>query len=334
MTVHSLSDPARLGALPDGPTPRLTLEEWTLTRPDLHLGATEAGRLVARASVWWTPCPVDPDRPEARVGMIGHLEGGREALASLLEDAMEVLRDNGIHRVLAPMDGSTWHAYRVVTDAAPEGVPHPPFALEPTSTPEVTGALEVAGFTPIAHYHSALVPHLPDRSADLVRLGTEAEKVGVGLRSFDPTRAEDELDALYRISREAFARNPFYVPIPCEAFLATYRPLVDRVDPRLIVLAEQGGSVVGVGFGLPDLAQAARCEAVDTVVVKTVAVLPEAAGQGLGSLLVLAVEEAARQAGLSRSIHALMHDGNRSVRISRHSDVQILRRYALLGRDV
>ena len=84
---------------------------------------------------------------------------------------------------------------------------------------------------------------------------------------------------------------------------------------------------------MPDAAQAARGEAVDTVVVKTLAVDPEARGAGLGGALVRAVQERARRKGYRRAIHALMHDGNASTRISRRLGRPI-RRYALLGREL
>lgn len=335
MTVHEILDPTGLTSLPSGPVDRLAPEAWAMTRPDLHLAASEADHLLARASVWWSSRPSDPENPESRVGMIGHLDGSDDgAVSSLLVRACSVLRERGCDRVVGPMDGSPWHAYRVVSEEAPEGEVHPPFALEPSPPIRTRSWLEAERFEEVAGYHSALVPRLPDREEALRDRTGAAEAHGVTLRPFDPERAEPELDALYRISLESFARNPFYVPIPREAFLASYRPLVQRVDPRLIVVAERGGEAVGVCFGLPDLAQVARGEAIDTVVVKTVAVLPEMGGRGLGSLLVLAVEEAARRAGLSRSIHALMYDGNRSVRISRQSDVRVIRRYALLGRAV
>ena len=370
MTVRRLTNPADLAALPPGPTPPLGAGAWAVTRPDAHLAATDARGLVARASVWWRPRPTDPEHPGAAVGMIGHLDAsGDGEAAAVLDAALDALREHGCTRAVGPMDGSPWHAYRVVLgygvpgagyaaggsrqDAAeaggdrhgapgagPGGTPypvpgtpsHPPFALEPSPPAGTERWLRAAGFETVETYHSALVDGLPDRAAALRQGLRAAQASDVTLRPFDPARAEAELDALYRISLDVFARNPFYVPIPPEAFLATYRPLVSRVDPRLVVVAERGGETVGICFGLPDAAQAARGAAVDTVIVKTVAVAREASGAGLGGLLVLAVEEAARRAGLSRSIHALMHDGNLSVRISAHRPRRVIRRYALLGR--
>ncbi len=335
MTVRQIHSPADLPTRSEGGVAPLAPASWALTQPDAHLVAVDGRqRLVARASVWWREAPHDPEHPEAQTGRIGHLQAASgEAAAQVLGAAVRALRENGCTRAIGPMDGSPWHAYRVVlAPAAASGGAHPSFALEPAPPPATERWLRDAGFETVSTYHSALVDPLPDRADALASKTQIAHASGVTLRAFDPARAESELAALYRISVLSFARNAFYVPIAPEAFLATYRPLVARIDPHLVIVAEREGETVGICFGVPDLAQAARGETVDTVIVKTVAVAPEAAGAGLGGLLVLAVEEAARGLGLSRSIHALMHDGNRSVRISRHGAARVIRRYALLGR--
>ena len=335
MTVRTITAPAGLAALPTQGVAPISREAWAVTRPDVHLAATDTGGLAARASVWWTHPPADPERPGARIGCIGHLDGRHaDALAVVVSEALDVLRQNGASRVVGPMDGSTWHAYRVVSDASPEGTSHPPFALEPWPPARVEEALRAGGFEPVAHYHSALFPQIPDRSEALSeRLGLAEEK-GVTLRRLDPHRAEAELGTLYDLSLDAFARNPYFAPILREAFLATYRPLVPRIDPRLLLIAEHHRQPVGVVFGLADWNEAARGETVRTLVFKTLAVRRALMGQGLGSLLSLALEEAAREMGLTRSIHALMHDANRSVRISQRREVDLIRRYALLGRKL
>jgi GNAT superfamily N-acetyltransferase len=93
------------------------------------------------------------------------------------------------------------------------------------------------------------------------------------------------------------------------------------------------GRLVGVAFLVPDHRQAARGEAVNTVVVKTLAVHPDVAGQGLGGWLLAEAQWEARQQGYIQGIHALMHETNRSRKISRHYGT-LLRRYTLFGREL
>ena len=85
-------------------------------------------------------------------------------------------------------------------------------------------------------------------------------------------------------------------------------------------------------MALPDVLQAKRGHLVDTVIVKTVAVAPTLSGCGAGGALVALAHERARHLGFRRAIHALMHDGNVSGRISRRS-ADVFRRYVLLARS-
>lgn len=320
--------------LPDGPVTPLDANAWEATHPDRHLARLDGGELVARCSLWWTRPPRLPDAPDAVAGRIGHAAWTDAAAgAALIADALSVLRRHGCTHALGPMDGSTWHAYRVVTDAADSsgGTPEPPFALEPFPPVAVGEAFASAGFAPVARYLSSRVDALPDESAAVAADRARLDAAGIDVAPMDPSDAGAALDGVYAVSVEAFAGNPFYTPLPRDAFLATYRPLVPHLDPRLVLIARRADRPVGFAFGVPDLAQAARGEAVDTVVVKTVAVVDAVRGEGLGGALVRGLHHAARTAGYRRAIHALMHDANASVRISTHT-AQPMRRYALLGR--
>lgn len=337
-----VTDPAALP--PSGAVDALRREAWDATRPDLHLVLPSPdGGTRARLSVWRArPVPVPPgtlagDPPAAAV--VGHAAWADAADgAALLSHARRLLAaptsrfaERGASHVVGPMDGSTWHAYRVVTDAAPAGgTPEPPFAMEPVPPPAVADAFALDGFAPVARYLSARVDALPDDAARVAERRRLFASRGI---TFAPAEdLEVALDDIYAISVAAFAGNAFYTPLPRDAFVATYRPLLPHVDPRLVWLArDAGGRAVAFAFGVPDLAQAARGEAVDTVIVKTIAVVPERRAAGAGSALVAEVHEAARLAGYRRAIHALMHEANASTRISAHT-ARPMRRYALLGR--
>jgi L-amino acid N-acyltransferase YncA len=84
-------------------------------------------------------------------------------------------------------------------------------------------------------------------------------------------------------------------------------------------------------FALPDVLQARRGEAVDTVILKTIAVHPSVAGIGLGGVLMDLVQRSALQLGFRRAIHALMHETNASRKISGRY-ARTIRRYALFSR--
>lgn len=327
--VYTVTDAADLEGVPDGPIGRLGADAWALTRPDIHLVRVEAGALVGRLSVWAEGPPV-PGRPDARAGCLGHAAWtGPEVGEELVEAGAVWLRDGGATVALGPMDGSTWFAYRVVTES--DG--SPPFAMEPTPPPVVAEAFGRAGFEPVAHYLSSRIDALPDLGDEAAEAARRLGDTGLRVRPFTGGDAEAELRRLYPLLLRAFADNAFYAPLDEPRFLATYGTVLPYVDPRLVLIAEREGRPVGVVLALPDAAQAARGEAVDTLLVKTLAVDPAERGRGLGGALVLLVQEEARRLGVTRAVHALMHAENASVRISRHLGVPF-RRYALLGRDL
>ena len=60
---------------------------------------------------------------------------------------------------------------------------------------------------------------------------------------------------------------------------------------------------------------------------------PECGGAGVGSLLMARCHEMARGLGYTRVIHALMHEDNKSRKISSHS-ARPIRRYTLFARPL
>lgn len=302
-----------------------------LTRPDEGLSLVRDGVVMASCALWWREPLAGAD---GVTGRIGHAAWDDADIgAELLAAAVERLAAEGARRVVGPMDGSTWFGYRVATDAAtdaaPGGAEAARFALEPWPKSVIDHAFRQAGFAPVAHYLSSRVTPLPDESAQSAADLDRLRQRGVTVRPFRPAEAAGELEALHGLLLRAFAGNPYYAPLDLERFRALYGPLVARVDPDLVLVAEADRQPVGVVLAVPD---AAHGEPVDAVVVKTLAVDPDWRRGGLGGALVRAVQERARQRSYVSAIHALMHVENPSVRIS--GGAVPIRRYALLGRDL
>ena len=159
------------------------------------------------------------------------------------------------------------------------------------------------------------------------------EAAGYRFRALDLSALERELHQLFEVSLAAFARNLLYAPIAEPEFLAQYEAILPKVDPRLVLLAERDGCIVGYVFALPDLLEAARDGRARTVIVKTLAVHPDHAGSGIGGVLTDRAQQVGRALGFTRVIHALMHETNVSQRIS-HRYGHPFRRYALFARPL
>ena len=279
-----------------------------MTSESIDLGGPGTGCTVYRDAPSWN---------DARTAAIGRLAiDDPQAGIALLHDACAKLADEGFGAVLAPLDGDTWHSYRLVTET--DG--SPPFALEPTGGPHDLACLQAAGFDIAARYLSTRTP-LGDTAPPEPLAGVRVE-IWSGI---DP---EPLLGELFAVSARAFRRNAFFKPIDRASFDAIYAPLLARLDRRLVLFARDAdGRLVGFLFGLPDLAEG---PAPTTVILKTYASLRF----GVGRLLADTFHRTAAELGFRTVIHALMHEDNLSASRSATYQGTVIRRYALLGRTL
>lgn len=320
------------GRLPDGVAihPALasrTLDDatWRRDAAEEHWVAVRDATAVARVSLWWQHAPALPGQV---VGLVGHYAAADlEAGAALLRHAAATLATHGCTTVVGPVDGNTWHPYRLVVARGTT----PPFFLEPDTPDDWPDHFRAAGFEVLASYSSALVSEVPPPSEAMDERARRLEAAGYRLRPIDLSRADAELDALYAVSIAAFADNFLYTPISREEFRAQYAAILPVVDPRLVLLAEHDGMVVGYVFLIADLLEVRRTGATTTAILKTLAVHPAHGGVGLGGLLVERGQRASEGLGLTKVIHALMLESNLSQRISRHYGAPF-RRYAVFAR--
>ena len=299
--------------------------EWHA--PDIHLLAIEAGSLVARCSCWWRETAALDGQ---RLGVIGHYAAADAASASaLLERACDTLAAAGCKTAVGPMDGNTWRRYRFLVQRGSE----PAFLLEPDNPDAWPRHWCAAGFSLHATYTSAVNDDLTVQDERAERARARLRDAGVSIRTFDSSRAVEELRRIFSLSLSAFSRNFLYTPISEAEFLAQNSALLPFVRPELILLAERDDELIGFLFALPDLLQAKRGTPLDTVIVKTVAVDPSACAVGLGGVLVDLAQRSAGHLGFRRAIHALMHETNASRRLSDRW-ARTIRRYALLSRPL
>ena len=293
---------------------------------DLRLQVTGAAG-AAEAWLWWSRVPALPGE---RLGVIGRFSATTAAAAAaVLARATETLRARGCSLAVGPMDGNTWRRYRLVTDPGDT----PPFFLEPANPPEWPAWWRQAGFATLAEYYSSITEDLSHRDGRVEVVAARMAAAGVTIRPFDAGRFEEELGRIYEVSVISFRENYLYTPVPREAFLAQYLAIRSRVQPELVLLAEQQGRPVGYVFATPDYAQLQRGEALTTTIVKTLAVLPGRSYAGLGALLLRDIHAVAQQLGMTRAIHALMHETNKSRNLSAHYS-HTIRRYALLAKRI
>ena len=292
-------------------------ESWTVKGRD--------GDVAGFCSLWWRETPVIAGRP---VGAIGHLAvTGRDAAVALLRHAAARLRAAGRHLAVAPLDGTTWRRYRLVTDTSPR----PPFLMEPATPIDWLHHLAAAGFDPLFRYWSGIDGNLdvPDERADA--WGDGLADRGLTVRPFALDRLDGELAGIHGLTLEAFADAALFRPVERDRFVTRYRRLLPLMQPAFTLIAEADGHAAGYLLAYPDLAQARRGDPVDTLVLKTIAVRRGRRFAGLGRYLAHRVRRSAAAAGYRYVIHALMREGGISTAWSRRRG-SVLRRYAVCAR--
>jgi len=292
-----------------------------LHRPDAHLEAEGA-----HVSLWWKEAP--PMEGES-VGCLGHYHAEGSG-AAVLRLALAKLREAGCTLAIGPMDGNTWRGYRFVTSPGTE----PPFFLEPANPPAYPRHFEEAGFTPLARYSSSRVTLAESR--DLAAIEWRLADRKIRIRSLDPSRFEEELERIYEISRIGFADNFLYTPIGKEEFIAMYSQVEPLIIPELVLIAEsEEGEPAGFMFTIPDAAEGQRLGGKpSSVIVKSLAVNPRWRNLGMGSVLIQRSQEAARQLGFTSAIHALQHEANQSLKITKRNEGVRIREYTLYSRSL
>lgn len=338
---------AMLGAYPLVPTVP------SMQQADEHwLVVGEQGQTLARCSLWWRHVPdfpanlrnvpatsttvsAFPGKSAAwdKLGLIGHYAVSEPAAAPLLLDHA-CARLAAQHRTLAvgPLDGNTFRPYRLLTERALDGITHPRFFLEPDNPDAWPDQWRANNFRPLAHYFSA-IGELGVQDARTGRAVQPVAEQGVQLRPVELAHFAEEIERIYQVVTQSFRQNFLYAPIELAEFMAQYAPARAYIQPALVLLAEQANEPVGFIFALPDWAQAQRGEPVDTVIVKTVGVVPRLSGVGLGGLLVARCQAAAYTLGYRSVIHALMFEDNISRKISERY-ARVMRRYTLFGKDL
>lgn len=303
----------------------LTPEEFASHKPDMHLALLASGTLRARCSLWWRSVPVISGE---RIACIGHYEAAdTDAADELLSEACRILATKDAKLAVGPMDGSTWRRYRLVTVRGDE----PPFFLEPDNPDSYPAHFEGAGFRPFARYYSSLNNDLDKNVTIPVEMRQRLLDDGIRIRQLDAGVFQAELSRIYDISVAGFSNNFLYSAISHDQFVAMYAKTEQFVRPELVLFAEQCGTPVGFIFALPDMLRMQRGQAADTVILKSMAVIPELNGLGIGAWLLAQVSQNAGKLGFKRAIHALMHENNRSRTMSSRYGHEI-RQYTLYSR--
>ena len=301
-------------------------------------GDAVCARCVARVS---STLSDDAGRP---YGMLGFFEAlnDADAVRALFDAATEWLRGRGVGIVIGPMDGDTWHKYRLNIGPFVER----PFLMEPYNREYYPALWEAYGFSSLESYYSLKVDDLRAAAGGTERIAARTGARGYRIRRLDMQRFHDELDLIYDLTCRIFSENFLYTAISREAFLSLYDGVNALLDPELVTFAQSPeGADIGFLFAVPDnwravAAMRGRKTPVAllkflclrgrtrTVNIKTLGVLPEYQRTGVALQLMHDAYRTALGKGFESANLCLIREGNPSGRMD-GGQGRVLRRYRL-----
>ena len=160
------------------------------------------------------------------------------------------------------------------------------------------------------------------------------QEKGITIRNFNKENYMEDLKKIYHISLKSFRRNPLYTPIDEESFLKQYISYVHLADEDIILLAEKDGKEIGFIFCIPDFGETKRSQKISTIIVKTVAVIPEFQKLAIGNVLMSDIAKIAKQKGFENWICAFMYANNTSQKMAKRNQTELIREYALYGKEI
>ncbi len=234
-------------------------------------------------------------------------EDNIEAVKFLFDEIKKYAKEKGYNYLIGPINGSTWKKYRVTLPSA-----NPPFLLDNYNKPYYAKLFESCGFETIANYTSSISKNLDRDYSRMEKFGKIFEKKGVKIRNFDPQNFDRDIHKIYEVSVKSFVNNFLYTPIGYDDFYKMYEPVKNFLNPEWILIAEnEQDQPVAFLFGFDNLYERNK----KSLVLKTLAKIPEHKYNGIGSYLIELLHYKANLNGYDNIIHALMHENNVSANI-------------------
>jgi GNAT superfamily N-acetyltransferase len=189
-------------------------------------------------------------------GFFGFLEcvDNQQVATALLAAAEQWLAEQGMQRVLGPMNFSTNEECGLLLD----GFQYPPTVMMPYNAPYVGQLVEAAGY----HKAKDLLAYLLDDTTPPQRLVQGVSRLQqhyeISIRPINLNRFQAEVALLLEVYNSAWERNWGFVPLTQEEINDLAKQLKQIGNPNLCLLAETKQEVVGFALALPDYNQALR----------------------------------------------------------------------------
>lgn len=283
---------------------------------------TEKNIIVSRACALINP---DISYKNLKTTLVGYYESvdNPQAATILLDAISQYNKEKGYQCLIGPINGTTWHNYRL-TD--PDN--KLPFFFDNYHKNWYVRDFKDNNFQAIASYFSSVVNPGHTEYLRLNRFENYYARRGISIRPLSLSCFEEDLESIYNICIISFQHNFLYTAISQESFLQMYKNVGVFLNYDMSFIAEdKHNRPCGFIFALDNRFEQQK----KSLVIKTLAVLPEPQFRGLGTLLTEMTHQKAALSGYEEVIHALMHHNNLSRNILSGQN-HIFRSYQLYRR--
>jgi ribosomal protein S18 acetylase RimI-like enzyme len=290
---------------------------------------------------------------EEPVGFFGYFESENDPeVAGALFDTVAAWLGE---RDLETMRGPASFSLNEMAGLLVMGFDRPPTIMMPYNPEYYVRLVEEAGFEKA---QSLIAYHLPHSvpPEKLVKLESRLEKrLGVRTRTIEMDHFEEELERLRLLYNKAWEKNWGFVPMTDAEidFMAhELKPLVKRIPTQVIFAERENGEVIGFTLFLMDANQALihakgrlfpfglykilkHLPTMDYCRVLTLGLVPEARGQGIDNLLIMALFRHGAAAGTIGGEFSWILEDNAAMRkpLERIGS-EISKRYLLYDRPI
>jgi GNAT superfamily N-acetyltransferase len=292
--------------------------------------ARRGGRAVGRIAAIHNRNHVEfHDEP---VGFFGFFESEDDpaVAAALFETAAGWLRERGLETMRGPTSFSTNEEAGLLI----EGFDLPPVVMMPYNPESYVRLVEGAGFEKAKDLFAYTLDSNVPPGTLVERERKLAERLGVRIRPLRMDDFEAELERVRDIYNRAWERNWGFVPMTdaeIDHMARQLRPLVARLPEQVIFAETPEGRPIGFTLWLRDYNRALRhakgrlypfgilkvlrhMRDIDFCRVLTLGLMPEARGQGIDSLLIMALYRYGAAAGIRAGEFSWILEDNVSMR--------------------
>lgn len=238
----------------------------------------------------------------------------RKILDLLWDELTVSAKKEGINLVKGPVNGSIWHQYRIVKQFDAQDF----FKSEMMCEPYYYDLLQYKKPQSEISYHSAY----REKFNAILEVGKPSyEKIidsGFSIRELQ-TVDEDNLRKVASLSRVIFNKSWGFTELTDEEFFQLYSEGKIKSNLNKLYLLYKGKEIIGFSSVLK--------ENNSTLIFKTICILPEYFGLGLGNALAFKAHLDAERDGMKKIIYALIKEDN-NIKNFPKEDAVIFKKYA------